>query len=122
PGLRRHPRHGVPRHGALHHRRRPHRYQLRGGGSAGEAGMMQNLAPVLVVLALLAAILRAGREPLWGEAYRRLRRSWLAMAALAVMLVYGTVAFLDSVGWRDSQTSARRTVIDRLFERPKERT
>ncbi|MBW3623518.1 MAG: ABC transporter permease [Armatimonadetes bacterium] len=84
--------------------------------------LLLNLIPVAVAAALVYAILRAGRQPLWSEAYRRLRRNPLAIAALAVMLLYGTVGFLDSIGWKDDRNAPRRTVIDRLFERPKERT
>ncbi len=83
---------------------------------------LENVAPLAVVALLLFAVLRAGREPLWAEAYRRLRRNRLAVAALAVIGLYGLVALLDSIGWRDGKSAPRRTVVDRLFERPKERT
>ena len=80
-----------------------------------------NLVPIGVVAALLFAVVRAGRQPLWAEAFRRLRRNRLALSALSVMLLYGTVGFLDSIGWRDDPNAPRRTIIDRVFERPKER-
>src|SRR5690242_18265797 len=83
---------------------------------------MDNVVPVLVVAAILFAIIRARREPLWAEAYRRLGRNRVALLALAVIACYGLIAFLDSVGWRDGRARPRKTVIDRLFERPKERT
>jgi peptide/nickel transport system permease protein len=83
---------------------------------------MENLIPILVVAAVLFAVVRAGRQPLWAEAYRRIRRNRIALAALVVIGLYGLVGFLDSIGWRDARTAPRRTVIDRLFERPKERT
>ena len=86
------------------------------------AGLIENLIPVLIVAALLYAVARAGRQPLWAEAYRRLHRNPVAMGALAVIAVYGAIAFLDSIGWQDSRAAPRRTVIDRVFERPKERT
>lgn len=81
-----------------------------------------NLLPAAVVGALLAGVLRSRRTPLWAEAYRRLRRNGLAMAALAVIGLYGTVALLDSLGWMENRNARRRTVIDRVFERPAERT
>lgn len=84
--------------------------------------MLENLVPVAVVAAIVFVLKRAGRQPLWAEAYRRLRRNRVALAALVAIGVYGLVGFLDSVGWRDSRTAPRKTVIDRLFERPKERT
>jgi peptide/nickel transport system permease protein len=83
---------------------------------------MQNAVPFVVVAALLFAIVRAGRQPLWAEAYRRMRRSPVAMLALAVICLYGSIAFLDSISWQNGPASSRRTVIDRVFERPKERT
>lgn len=81
-----------------------------------------NLLPVLVIGAGLWAVVRAGRQPIWAEAYRRLRLNALALAALGVIGLYGAVAFLDSVGWSENRNALRRTVIDRLFERPAERT
>jgi peptide/nickel transport system permease protein len=86
------------------------------------SNLIPNLIPVLVVAALVFATRRARREPLWAEAYRRLRRNLMALLALAVICFYGLIGFLDSVGWQDSRSSPRKTVIDRLFERPKERT
>jgi peptide/nickel transport system permease protein len=83
---------------------------------------MDNLIPILVVAALLFAVVRARREPLWSEAYRRLGRNRVALLALGVIGLYGVVGVLDSIGWRASRTQPRKTVIDRLFERPKERT
>jgi peptide/nickel transport system permease protein len=84
--------------------------------------LLQNLVPFLVVGALVWAVRRARRQPLWAEAFRRIRGSGTAKAALVVILLYGAVGFLDSIGWQDNRTSPRRTIIDRLFERPKERT
>ena len=78
--------------------------------------------PYLVVVLLLFAIINAGRQPLWREAYRRLGRNPRALAAFAVIVVYCLIGFLDSVGWQETKTDPRRTVIDRIFSRPQERT
>jgi peptide/nickel transport system permease protein len=83
---------------------------------------LDNLIPVTVVALLFFAVARAGREPLWAEAYRRLRRNRLALLALAIIGLYGLVGLLDSIGWQDGKSAPRRTVIDRLFDRPQERT
>ena len=83
---------------------------------------LNNLIPVLILAALVWAVWRAGREPLWAEAFRRLRRNPVAVVALCVILLYGTVAFLDSVGWRQGKNAEFRTVVDRVFQRPQERT
>lgn len=86
------------------------------------ADWLKNLIPVAVVALLVFAVRRAGRTPLWSDAFRRLRRNRLALAALGVICLYGLVGFLDSIAWRDSRTEAPRSVIDRVFQRPKERT
>jgi peptide/nickel transport system permease protein len=79
-----------------------------------------NAVPVVVVGLLVAAVLRARREPLWAEAFRRLRRNRVAMVALCVIGIYGLIGFMDSIGWQ--RDDARVTVIDWLFQRPRERT
>lgn len=83
---------------------------------------LNNLIPVLILAGLVGAIWRAGREPLWAEAFRRLRRNPVAVVALCVISLYGTIAFLDSIGWRQGKNAEYRTVVDRLFRRPQERT
>jgi peptide/nickel transport system permease protein len=81
-----------------------------------------NLIPFLLVAALVVVVLRARREPLWAEAFRRMRRNRMALFALAVMALYAMVGVLDSVGWKNGRNAPRKTVIDRLFERPLEKT
>src|SRR5713101_5349399 len=80
----------------------------------------------LITLAIVAgfgwAFWRARRQPLWVEAFRRLRHNPLAMAALAVVAIYVIIGLLDSVSWKDSRIALPRSVIDRVAERPKERT
>jgi peptide/nickel transport system permease protein len=83
---------------------------------------IQNLIPIAVVVILIVTIIRAGRQPLWAEAYRRLRRNRLAMFALCIIACYGAIAILDSIGWQSGRNEPRLTVIDRVFQRPKERT
>ncbi|OGO37934.1 MAG: hypothetical protein A2147_07090 [Chloroflexi bacterium RBG_16_57_8] len=84
--------------------------------------LLQNLIPILVVVVLITTVLHAGRQPLWAEAYRRLRRNRLAILALCIIACYGTIAVLDSIGWRDGRNEPRLTIIDRAFQHPKERT
>lgn len=81
-----------------------------------------NLIPFVLVTGLVAVVLRARREPLWAEAFRRLSRNRVALFALMVMALYATVGVLDSIGWKDNKNAPRKTVIDRLFERPQEKT
>ncbi len=86
------------------------------------ADVLYNLIALLAFGALLLAVVRARRQPLWAEAYRRLGRNRVAMTTLCILLLYGTVALLDSVGWTDKATHSRHTVLDSLFKRPAERT
>lgn len=80
----------------------------------------------LVTLAIVAGsagwIWQASRQPLWIEAFRRLRHNRLAIVAMAVMAVYITFGVLDSVSWKDNRNADARSVVDRVFERAKERT
>jgi peptide/nickel transport system permease protein len=82
----------------------------------------QNLIPIAVVAVFMIAIMQAGRQPLWAEAYRRLRRNRLALAAICVIALFGAVAVLDSLGWQSGRNEPRLTIIDRVFQKPAERT
>ncbi len=76
-----------------------------------------------MVAALLVALVRARRQPLWAEAYRRLAQNRVALAALIVIALYGAVAFLDSISWQDSRAAEPKTLLDRLCAHiPQERT
>jgi peptide/nickel transport system permease protein len=75
-----------------------------------------NAIPVLICGALLLAIVRAGRQPIWAEAYRRLRRNRLALAAIAIICVYAVPALGDSLGWKDNRNSPRLSLLDRVFD------
>lgn len=84
--------------------------------------VIYNLIALLAAGAFLTAVVRARRQPLWAEAYRRLARNRVAMTTLCILALYGTVALLDSVGWTDKTTHSRHTILDSLFKRPAERT
>lgn len=81
-----------------------------------------NAIPVFVVLLGAFVLLQARKQPLWAEAYRRIGRNRVAILSLLVIGLFGTVAFLDSVGWTDKATQTRRSLLDRIAEKPKERT
>ena len=76
------------------------------------------LAPVLVVIALT----RARRQPLWSEAFRRMRSNRVAMASLLVLCLYATVAVLDGIGWQVPGKIGSQTVIDKVFAKDPETT
>lgn len=84
--------------------------------------LLYNLSPVALIGVAVLVFLRARQTPLWGEAFRRLARNPSARAAMAVIAIYATIGIADSVGWYDSATQERRTVIDAIFERKPERT
>ena len=83
---------------------------------------LYNLSPVALVGIAIFIFLRARQTPLWGEAFRRLARNPSARTAMAVIGIYATIGLAVSVGWYDSATQERRTVIDAIFERKPERT
>ena len=84
--------------------------------------LLYNLSPLALIGVAVLVFLRARQTPLWGEAFRRLARNPSARAAMAVIALYATIGIADSVGWYDSATQERRTVIDAIFERKPERT
>jgi peptide/nickel transport system permease protein len=84
---------------------------------------LANIVPLLVLVVLVMLVMRAGQTPLWAEAYRRLQRNLIAMSALAIISLYGTVAILDSISWQDNRAARPQTMLDRVFQRvPQERT
>jgi peptide/nickel transport system permease protein len=84
--------------------------------------LMLNFVPFVLVAALALWLARARRQPLWAEAFRRLRRKPLALFALGIILLYSLVGLLDSVSWQSGKGGKRETLIDRCFARPVERT
>jgi peptide/nickel transport system permease protein len=87
-----------------------------------ESDLFQNAIPVLIIALLVYAYIVSRQQPLWAEAYRRLRKNALAMVALGVIGLYATVAVLDSFGTTDPKTQTRATVLDSIFKREQERT
>ena len=84
--------------------------------------LLYNLSPVALIGVAVLVFLRARQTPLWGEAFRRLARNPSARVAMTVIALYATIGIADSIGWYDSATQERRTVIDAIFERKPERT
>jgi peptide/nickel transport system permease protein len=80
------------------------------------------LIPWLVVAVIILVVVSARKRPIWAEAFRRLRRNPMAVVSLVVIVLFGTVAFLDSIVLPHKPNDPEKTVVDRLFERPKEYT
>lgn len=87
-----------------------------------DSDLFQNAIPVLIVVLLTYAFIVSRQQPLWAEAYRRLRKNALAMISLIVIGLYASVAILDSIGATDPKTQTRATVLDNIFKREQERT
>jgi len=83
----------------------------------------ENIA-VVIILGLAGWLLaKAWKRAYWREAFRRVTQNRLAIPALAVVLLYGAIAVLDSVSWKVRPGDLRpKTLLDRLFQKEKERT
>ena len=84
--------------------------------------IVRNLVPLIVVGLLLYALISAGKQPLWAEAYRRLRRNVVAVIAASIIGIYGLVAVLDSLGTTDKKAQTFVTLLDKIAGRVQERT
>lgn len=80
-----------------------------------------NWVLIFFVVGLAVSLFLARRQPLWAEAFRRLRRNPRALVALAIIAVYAGIGLLDSIGSKDDRNAPRKTVVDRIFGRPQER-
>jgi len=83
---------------------------------------LSNLIPIVIVAVIAGVLIRAGREPLWAEAYRRLFKDRQVMVAIVIMMLFVSVAVLDSIGWSKSKSETPQTIIDRVFKMEPERT
>jgi len=81
-----------------------------------QSDLFINSIPILLAVGFVWALVQAGRQPLWAEAYRRLRRNPMAIGAIVIIGLYASVGFLDSLGRFDARDGRRHTIIDRLFE------
>ena len=70
---------------------------------------------ILVPILIAFAVWRAGRRPLWAEAYRRIRRNPLAMISLGVLCVFGTIAVLDGIATEVPGKIESQSLIDKMF-------
>jgi peptide/nickel transport system permease protein len=85
--------------------------------------LLVNLFVIALPCVLIAIIVRAGRQPLWAEAYRRMRRNRPAMVVLGVLCAYVGVALVDSIHWKDNKTAEPLSILDRVTAKvPVERT
>lgn len=84
--------------------------------------LLWNVVTIALVGVAAWSLWRMSRQPLWIEAFRRLRYNRLAMVSLAVMGLYVAVGVLDSISWSDRRNEDPKTVIDRIFQRTVERT
>jgi peptide/nickel transport system permease protein len=81
-----------------------------------------NLFTLAIVAGFAWAFWRASQQPLWREAFRRMKSNRLAMIALTIVAVYTSIGLLDSFAWKDNRNADPRSIIDRVFGRTRERT
>ena len=81
--------------------------------------LFTNLLAIAIPIVLAIVIKRSARQPLWAEAYRRLRRNGIAMLAFCIICVYGGIAVCDSIQWKlDSRCRpSRSSILDRATAR-----
>jgi peptide/nickel transport system permease protein len=91
-------------------------------GTSPGSPVFWNLVTLAIVAVSAWTFWRASRQPLWIEAFRRLRYNRLALTSLVVMSVYISFALLDSISWKDNRNADPRSIVDRVFDRTKERT
>lgn len=84
--------------------------------------MLGNLLVLVLLGALFALARNALRTPLWSEAAQRIRRQRSATMAVVIVGLYAVVAVADSVSWVPARHEAPITLVDRIFQRPQERT
>lgn len=82
----------------------------------------ENLVTILLPILMIWAIWRARKQPLWAEAYRRIRQNRIATGSLIVLGLYMVIAILGGIGWHSKSEIERVTIIDVLFKRPTEPT
>lgn len=84
--------------------------------------ILANLPPVIVLALIITVLARSRREVLWKEAYRRLSKNKMAIAAISVIALYSCLVFMDSISYQASKNDEPKTVVDMLFKKPFERT
>lgn len=85
-----------------------------------QSDLLANLIPLVIVVLAVLAYRAAARQPLWADAFRRLRTNGIAIASLVVIGLYCGVALADSFGWRDNRSAEFRSVLQRVAERKRE--
>jgi len=82
-----------------------------------ESDLFLNLLPFVALGALAFALWHASKQPLWAEAFRRIRRNGIALFAICLICLYGLVAVLDSLGTTDKASQTRLTLLDRIAQK-----
>jgi peptide/nickel transport system permease protein len=84
--------------------------------------LVSNLPPLLIIILAVIVYRRAKTQPLWSEAFRRLRRNKVAMASILVIGLYAAIALADTFGWQPTKVDDRKTIADHIFARQLEQT
>jgi len=68
----------------------------------------------LLLAAVILFILSARRQEYWRTAWKQVQRNPVAIISLAILLLYGSIAVLDTIHYEDIQTGTTLSILDRL--------
>jgi len=80
--------------------------------------IVSNGALLLILLGMVFFLVRASRNELWQNAWKRVRKNRTAMVSMGILCIYVLVGVMDSVTWKDTSGPARnvpRSLLDRSF-------
>ena len=68
----------------------------------------------LLLAAVIVFILSARRQEYWRTAWKQVQRNPVAMTSLVILLLYASIAVLDTIHYEDLQTGTTLSILDRI--------
>ena len=68
----------------------------------------------LLLAAVIIFILSARRQEYWRTAWKQVQRNPVAMTSLVILLLYTSIAVLDTIHYEDLQTGTTLSMLDRI--------
>jgi peptide/nickel transport system permease protein len=68
----------------------------------------------LLLAAVIVFILSARRQEYWKTAWKQVQRNPVAMTSLVILLLYTSIAVLDTIHYEDLQTGTTFSMLDRI--------
>ena len=68
----------------------------------------------LLLAAVVAFILSARRKAYWRTAWKQVQKNSVAMISLVILLLYASIAILDTIHYEDTQTGTTLSILDRI--------